>query len=250
MRMGARGPHVVELQRRLNELGFGSLETDGIFGPATASAVRIYQQAMRLEVDGAVGPITQRSLRTREMGSRDGEPGILRVLRGKEYQVDIDGKINIIGVRSVPGRPNKFDDRLHLVWWDRTHWEHKVFPCTCDPGTYWVDNPSNVDGAATMEPGQYVNAYVWGLHRGKYEALCQRGGPIQFRRTETVNELEEDYIGANIHHAGVDSENVDKWSAACQVFKRLEDWNMAIGIWKSSGQEAFTYTLLLSTDVT
>ena len=59
----------------------------------------------------------------------------------------------------------------------------------------------------------------------------------------------EGWFGINIHHAGADSTNVEKWSAGCQVFKRLADWEEAMGIWKATGADSFTYTLIDDKDV-
>jgi hypothetical protein len=53
---------IKRIQRRLNALGFGPLDTDGIFGPATDAAVRAFQQAKGLGVDGVVGPRTLAAL--------------------------------------------------------------------------------------------------------------------------------------------------------------------------------------------
>jgi peptidoglycan hydrolase-like protein with peptidoglycan-binding domain len=53
---------VVEVQRRLNALGYGPLAVDGHYGPVTAGVVRQYQSDYGLVVDGVVGPQTWRSL--------------------------------------------------------------------------------------------------------------------------------------------------------------------------------------------
>src|SRR5699024_3096406 len=58
LRRGSRGPQVVELQRRLNELGYNAGKVDGIFGPATYNAVVAFQRAKGLAVDGIVGKNT------------------------------------------------------------------------------------------------------------------------------------------------------------------------------------------------
>jgi len=58
LRLGARGPAVVELQQLLGILA------DGVFGPATDAAVRAFQAAHGLVVDGTVGAATLAALRT------------------------------------------------------------------------------------------------------------------------------------------------------------------------------------------
>lgn len=56
------GSDIVELQERLNELGFGPLATDGVYGPGTVAAVRAFQSARGLLPDGIVGPATWEAL--------------------------------------------------------------------------------------------------------------------------------------------------------------------------------------------
>jgi hypothetical protein len=61
IRIGERGPLVVHLQQRLNELG-ASLKLDGSFGARTADAVRSFQRNAGLKSDGIVGPRTWEAL--------------------------------------------------------------------------------------------------------------------------------------------------------------------------------------------
>lgn len=56
------GSDVAELQERLNELGFGPLTVDGVYGPRTIEAVRSFQRARGLLADGVVGPATWEAL--------------------------------------------------------------------------------------------------------------------------------------------------------------------------------------------
>lgn len=61
-RQPLRGDDVVELQQRLNELGFDAGNEDGIFGTLTQSAVEEFQRNTGLAVDGRVGPATVEQL--------------------------------------------------------------------------------------------------------------------------------------------------------------------------------------------
>ena len=54
MRRGSRGEGVKELQQKL-----GMRQADGIFGPATETAVRTFQKTQGIKVDGIVGPETR-----------------------------------------------------------------------------------------------------------------------------------------------------------------------------------------------
>ncbi|MEN3359681.1 MAG: hypothetical protein V7637_3663, partial [Mycobacteriales bacterium] len=58
---GQKSGCVTELQRLLGRHGF-SVEVDGDFGSATATAVRSFQSALGLSVDGQVGPQTKAAL--------------------------------------------------------------------------------------------------------------------------------------------------------------------------------------------
>ena len=52
------------------------------------------------------------------------------------------------------------------------------------------------------------------------------------------------YFGINIHKAGLNSVNVDKWSAGCQVFKSAVDFDEFIRLCKMQTWDTFTYTLI------
>lgn len=67
LRPGDRGPDVRKLQQRLNSVLGGNLVADGVFGPFTKRAVRLFQQREKdrgalLVVDGIVGPKTWAAL--------------------------------------------------------------------------------------------------------------------------------------------------------------------------------------------
>lgn len=62
LQRGMRGAEVSDVQERLNELGFGPLSTDGIFGRGTADAISRFQRAAGLDVDGRVDTETHQAL--------------------------------------------------------------------------------------------------------------------------------------------------------------------------------------------
>jgi|TARA_E500000331_G_C17228714_1_gene701605 hypothetical protein len=169
--------------------------------------------------------------------------------------------LNIIGVRRVENAiPNKFDDTLVVIYRERSEqWSVFTADVTTDPGQYWLMHPTNVKGTAILVPNQYRGAYKKGLHQGKYEALCQRGGNVQVYRDadgDRRHDMEEDkidtgFFGINIHKAGRASVQVDKWSAGCQVFARSDDFATFMDLVDEGAQrhgDSFTYTLLLETD--
>jgi len=177
--------------------------------------------------------------------------------KGYLFTEETPNALNIIGVRSSNIEANLFDDWLYLTQnlenGDVAIYE---FPITTDPGAYWLKNPMNVDGTAILVPGQYLNSHRLGLHQGKYEALKQNK-PVKVWRDnngdttiDQSGEIYEGVFGINIHrsNAKTASNIVEKWSAGCQVFKKVNDFNLFIEICKNSGQENFTYTLLEETD--
>jgi peptidoglycan hydrolase-like protein with peptidoglycan-binding domain len=60
--LGATGEVVRRLQRALRRTPNLGLAVDGIFGPATETAVKTFQQSANLVVDGIVGPRTWAAL--------------------------------------------------------------------------------------------------------------------------------------------------------------------------------------------
>ena len=168
--------------------------------------------------------------------------------------------VNIIGVRSDEARANKFDDSLYVIYKNTLKdWEVRLYKITTDPGTYYLKNPMKVTGTAIVVPGQYRSAYKRGTHY-TYEALVQRGkNPIKIYRDSNKDEIldmsndtvTEGWYGINIHKAGSDSKNVDRWSAGCQVFKTSSDFNDSMKLVYRSEKywgKYFSYTLLEEKD--
>ena len=69
------GHDVHALQQALRKLGYSPGPIDGIYGVATASAVREFQNDHKLEVDGVVGPHTRAALGAAKRGKQPRRPG-------------------------------------------------------------------------------------------------------------------------------------------------------------------------------
>jgi len=182
------------------------------------------------------------------------------VFENKEYdfiEENHSNSINIIGIRSNATIANSFDDWLYLIYENENgNREIKEFPITTDPGVYWLKNPINVNGTAVLVPGQYKNVYTIGLHQGKYEALKQYGKLKVWRdnnrdlNIDQNGKIYEGVFGINIHRSNAKTESaiVEKWSAGCQVFKRVKDFNLFMEVCKKTQLKYFTYTLLEEKD--
>ncbi|MDB9528065.1 peptidoglycan-binding protein [Oscillatoria sp. CS-180] len=62
LRQGMRGPAVTRVQETLKARGFYTAAIDGVFGPATETAVMDFQRSEQLATDGVVGPATWQAL--------------------------------------------------------------------------------------------------------------------------------------------------------------------------------------------
>lgn len=62
MKVGASGDQVVQVQRRLQELGYFKFKATGYYGSLTADAVKHFQRNNGLVADGVIGKNTQDAL--------------------------------------------------------------------------------------------------------------------------------------------------------------------------------------------
>lgn len=188
-------------------------------------------------------------------------PLLLQKVKAKGYRIFVAGNwnVNIISIRNK-GEPNTFDDTIALVYKDDTGtWVTREFACTTDPGTYWLENPGRIEGTAVLAPGQYLGTHKIDKHQGRYDALCQRNGPVRVYRDgdrdgvidwDQLNSSVAGMYGINIHKAGTNSTQVNKWSAGCTVIQH--DFDVFMDIIKKSAHEwgnKFSYTLLEREDV-
>jgi hypothetical protein len=154
----------------------------------------------------------------------------------------------VVGIRSFENKQNVFDDLIGIVEGDDVTW----YTATTNPGTHWLKNLMNPKGSAILKPGQWIDSWKIGLHKGKYEALVQIKA-ITVYRDKNKNAIAEEtaitdtgLFGINIHRAipkGI-TKFIDEWSAGCQVLNNFDEFEEFMEKCRNSGQKTFTYTLL------
>ena len=173
--------------------------------------------------------------------------------------------VNIVGVRNAStGKKvtNTFDDTLTISFKDeKGEWQFYAWAATTDPGKKSMLEWNKMGikgGCARLVANQYRGVWKIDKHQGKYDALCQRNGNVKvYRDSDFDLEYDEDKItegmyGINIHKAGQDSTWVENWSAGCQVFKRVKDFDVFMKICFTASKihgNSFTYTLIESKDI-
>lgn len=173
--------------------------------------------------------------------------------------------LNIIGVRKNNNNQvtNLFDDYLVVIYKTPNGMEHRnIYSITTEPGLYYMTNSSgNKKGTAILVPGQYRGCWEIGKHKGKYTALCQKK-PVKVYRDGNYDKvynmkpetIQEGVFGINIHRSneyGV-STQINKWSAGCQVFSDVRDYNAFMYLCKNQADRYgnnFTYTLIKEEDL-
>jgi hypothetical protein len=171
--------------------------------------------------------------------------------------------VNIVGVRnSSTGNKvtNVFDDFLTISYKENGEWKFFIWAATTDPGKKSMlewKKMGITGGCARLVPNQYRGSHTIRLHQGKYEAVCQQKPVKVYRDSDLDLEYDEDKItegiyGINIHKAGKDSTWVENWSAGCNVFKRVKDFDEFMKICKKAAKihgNSFSYTLIESKDI-
>ena len=192
---------------------------------------------------------------------------IISYFAAKEYKFfDTPNRslnLKIVGVRRDNQGTNTFDDFLLVMYREGKNMISLRWPITTDPGKYWLKNPMNPKGTAVLLPGQYRSTWQLGKHQNSYEALVQ-SKPVKVWRDNNKDEvidfnnittlIDEGYFGINIHRSNPYSESyvVNKWSAGCQVFKKIDDFNTFMELCRDSAKlygPKFTYTLIDEKDL-
>ncbi len=158
--------------------------------------------------------------------------------------------VNLFAIRKKINT-NLFDDELYLVFEEDGKQVVKQWACTTDAGVTYLKKPLNPYGTAIIVPGQYKGGYAIGRHHD-YEALRQ-AKPFKYYRDlnkdgkhDLSGKIYEETGFTNIHHAGVDSAQVNNWSAGCVVLKRLKDFEELMAIMRKARDKwgnSFTFTL-------
>ena len=173
---------------------------------------------------------------------------IMSLMKAKGY-VFFDGadkklNLNLIGVRRDNQGTNEFDDFMLVLYREEELMIQKRYLVTTDPGKYWLEHPINPEGTAVLIPNQYRSTWQLGKHQGKYEALVQRKKVGVWRDNNKDNIIDYNnlevmnfgYYGINIHRSNPYTESylVNKWSAGCQVFKRIAEYDEFLDLCKDS----------------
>lgn len=112
------------------------------------------------------------------------------------------------------GKPRGFDGDLPTSG-RMPRGVYTTFNFNTDPSRYRPGTGFGAQkGMMRVLPGLYF-AHKVDLHKGKYEALCQRLGSVRVER-DGINGpyIQEDaWVGANIHMGGL----TDTWSEGCQT---------------------------------
>lgn len=177
--------------------------------------------------------------------------GALKYFQNKGYQIYENGALNIFAVRKQPHKVNTFNDTLYCYWKEGRFWAGRYYTITTLPGKYWLTNLMNPEGAAILKPGQYIDAFKLGKHKGK-DALVQCKDVIVYRdsnKDDNFDFIDEDegMFGINFHAAGAFSHFVNSWSAGCQVFQAEKSHKNFISICEERAcfsNNFFTYTLI------
>lgn len=107
-----RGDDVATLQRRLSELGFHSGRVDGIFGPESETAVKVFQRNSALVPDGVAGPDVVAQLRRLGSGA---STGAVTKANLTERLLLLDAPHNLSGARIAIAEPGTLPALTHNI---------------------------------------------------------------------------------------------------------------------------------------
>lgn len=261
IRRGDTGEAVVLCQNLLTYHGFVTT-ADGIFGTNTESQVKAFQTHCAIGVDGIVGDVTWDHLcQPYDVLPPQPLPPLLAHAQSLGHQIWGEPyRMWYFGIRSPQRVANAFDDLLGAAWvCEEGLWNLAYWPGTTDPGTYWLEHPSRVEGTAILVEGQYLDTWMLGPHGDPpYEALVQWGGTVKVYRDDNRDNIldmdpdtiMEGWFGIQLHRstASGESTEVNKWSAGCQVHAKSAGFDEMMRLahvqldW--TGRDTYSYTLM------
>jgi hypothetical protein len=159
-------------------------------------------------------------------------------IKDKLYKIYAENEIkrqtvNIFGVRKSDNNAlnNMYED---VIGFD-INGEILIFEGTTNPGKYYTVNPINKLGCAHVKEGFHPDIWQVGIHnpdtRNAHEAFIQTGNKITVIRDKNKNgiidENEIEYVGffgINLHGGALsEDDNINGWSAGCQVLRRRSE---------------------------
>jgi len=190
---------------------------------------------------------------------------IQKVLTKKGYQWFDDGRpyhLNIIGIRSKERKANRFDDLFVIACKDDAGKQiFSIYKGTTDPGANYLLKPLDPAGTFILKPGQHLDLWALGSHKGKYVALDQVA-PVSGWRDNNKNTTLLDgplkevtgLFGIEFHraHSTLELELVGPYSAGCQVVQNPVSYGKVIALCQASvklRRNRFSYTLLEEADL-
>lgn len=148
----------------------------------------------------------------------------------------LQGAFNIVYIEGLnpdgtpnADRPNEWNDLRLLVTKEGDKWKivHNAI-ATTEPGDFYTNNPTNMQGAARIAFGYHPPAWKMGFHKGTQPALVQVGN-VMIHRDKNRDGLrgrnEPSFlsvpIGLNHHTTSqrFNGEQIGKYSAGCLVGK-------------------------------
>ena len=183
-------------------------------------------------------------------------PQLRERLKALDYPVFTgDYNLTLVGLRSAERAANRFDDVIGVLYPVGKRWHLHWFDATTDPGSYWLENPMNVEGTAIVAAGHYPGCWQVGAHQNRNRALVQRGPMTVHRDGDRDDEIDTQtatqtgLFGLNLHHAAASGVTlaVDRWSAGCQVLARKVDFDLLMALVGKSAAiygPRFSYSLL------
>lgn len=185
---------------------------------------------------------------------------IEKVMNLLDFEIYKDGKVNIVGIRTMNGEFN--DQFLYFKYIDGVPVILPSILGTTDPGkSYLMKVLGNPNGTAVLiHDAQYIDCWQIGKHKGKYEALVQ-SGRAKFKvwrdrnmdgDVDYVGTIYSDVLGLNHHTTklGYKANWIGNFSAGCQVVWDQKSFaEVIMPFCKSTGQKYYTYTLILDTTI-